>query len=826
VKIHVSCSQPIGEGVVFTFDDGRELTVVESFSRDFPDLAVCPVMDLASLGDFVWRDLNADGLQDAGEPGVEGVAVNLLDPNNGFAVLETTTTDADGRYGFVGLMPGDYAVEFVKPADHVFSPKDAGDDALDSDADTATGRTDAVTLAAGDENLTLDAGIYRTASLGDFVWDDLNGNGLQDAGEPGVEGVTVNLYDGDGNLVGTTPTDADGLYTFTDLAPGDYVVEFVLPGGFVFTAKDAGDDALDSDADTATGKTDTFTLAEGEENLTLDAGLQQTGSLGDFVWEDLDGNGLQDAGEPGVEGVTVNLLDPNDGFAVLATTTTDADGLYTFTDLAPGDYVVEFVLPGGFVFTTKDAGDDALDSDADAATGRTDTVTLAAGEDNLTLDAGLVVPVGSLGDFVWEDLDLNGLQGAGEPGIEGITVNLLDPNNGFAVLATTTTNADGFYLFPDLDPGDYVVEFVTPDTLVFTGKDAGDDALDSDADETTGRTDTITLAAGENNLTVDAGMVSVCLFDTGPPEIDYAGDFDVASDSGTVTITVTDDTGLASVDLVSFEAFGDLTITLDCTDDFFVGTKKATYVCAIPDPTLFYFVTVVATDLCGQTPDCPNPPYHPIDNPNDADKPPLVYGPGLSNGIFPIFVEARGATLKAVDVFLLVDADFADSTVTEIPGPEFTFDPGVADFQFDLVKTGGGFRWGFLAADQCNATIADPESGDPVSIRSDRAGAQTLNGALSGAVAEELPTEFALNQNYPNPFNPTTQIRFDLPEASRVTLAVYDVLGRRVMTLANGQYAPGRHTVTFDGQGLSSGMYFYRLITDRQSFTKTMILQK
>ena len=710
VKIHVSCSQPIGEGVVFTFGDGRELTVVESFSRDFPDLAVCPVMDLAALGDFVWRDLNADGLQDAGEPGIEGVTVNLLDPNNGFSVLETTTTDADGLYGFSGLMPGDYTVEFVKPADHVFSPKDAGDDALDSDADTATGRTDAVTLAAGDENLTLDAGLYRTASLGDFVWDDLNGDGLQDAGEPGVEGVTVNLYDGDGNLVGTT--------------------------------------------------------------------------------------------------------------------TTDADGLYAFTDLAPGDYVVEFVLPGGFVFTTKDAGDDALDSDADAATGRTDTVTLAAGEDNLTLDAGLVVPVGSLGDYVWEDLDLNGLQGADEPGIEGITVNLLDPNNGFAVLETTTTNADGFYLFPDLDPGDYVVEFVTPDTLVFTGKDAGDDALDSDADETTGRTDTITLAAGENNLTVDAGMVSVCLFDTGPPEIDYAGDFDVASDSGTVTITVTDDTGLASVDLVSFEAFGDLTITLDCTDDFFVGTKKATYVCAIPDPTLFYFVTVVATDLCGQTPDCPNPPYHPIDNPNDADKPPLVYGPGLSNGIFPIFIEARGATLKAVDVFLLVDADFADSTVTEIPGPEFTFDPGVADFQFDLVKTGGGFRWGFLAADQCNATIADPESGDPVSIRSDRVGDQTLNGELSGAVAEELPTEFALNQNYPNPFNPTTQIRFDLPEASRVTLAVYDVLGRRVMTLADGAYAPGRHTVTFDGRSLSSGMYFYRLITDRQTFTKTMILQK
>ncbi|WP_456425181.1 SdrD B-like domain-containing protein [Rhodocaloribacter sp.] len=458
--------------------------------------------------------------------------------------------------------------------------------------------------------------------------------------------------------------------------------------------------------------------------------------------------------------------------------------------------------------------------------GRALTVVESLSRDNPTLAVCPLVDLAALGDFVWEDLNGDGLQDTGEPGVEGVTVNLLDPNNAYVVLETTSTDVDGLYGFSGLLPGDYVVEFVLPDGFVFSAKDAGDDTLDSDADTTTGKTDTLTLAEGEENLTVDAGMGSVCLFDTGPPEIDYAGTFDLATETGTVTITVTDDTGLASVDLTSFEAFGDLSITLDCTDDFFVGTKQATYVCSIPDPSLFYFVTVVATDLCGKTPDCPSVPYHPVDNPDNASKPPLVYGPGLSNGIFPIFVEARGALLKAVDVFLLVDAGFADSTVTEIPGPEFTFDPGVADFQFDLVKTGGGFRWGFLAADQCNATIADPESGDPVSIRSDRAVNQTLSGALSGAVVEELPQEFALNQNYPNPFNPTTQIRFDLPEASRVTLAVYDVLGRRVMTLANGRYEPGRYSVTFDGQGLSSGMYFYRLITDRQSFTKTMILQK
>ncbi|MEE9441511.1 MAG: SdrD B-like domain-containing protein [candidate division Zixibacteria bacterium] len=111
----------------------------------------------------------------------------------------------------------------------------------------------------------------------------------------------------------------------------------------------------------------------------------------------------------------------------------------------------------------------------------------------------------SLGDYVWRDENINGVQDEGEMGIEGITVHLMDCFGN--ILAETTTNADGYYLFTDLEPGDYSVHFVAPEGYAFSPMDQGaDDAKDSDADPSTGMTGCYTLAAGEVNLTVDAGL--------------------------------------------------------------------------------------------------------------------------------------------------------------------------------------------------------------------------------------------------------------------------------------------------------------------------------
>jgi uncharacterized repeat protein (TIGR01451 family) len=482
-----------------TDDAGNDLADLADVCDDDPAEVVEEL--LGSIGDFVWEDQNANGIQDPGEPGVSGAFVDLTDCLGN--ILDTQVTGADGAYLFTGLEAGCYKVTFDLPTGYVFTTANIGDDALDSDADPVTGMSPQVNLGVGEDDLTIDAGAVPLGSIGDFVWEDQNGNGLQDPGEPGVLGTLVTLTDCDGNLVATFTTGGTGAYLFTDLEPGCYKVTFDLPAGLAFTTPDAGDDTLDSDADPVTGMSPEIFLAPGEDNLTIDAGaVALLGSIGDFVWEDQNANGIQDPGEPGVSGAFVDLTDCLGN--ILDTQVTGADGAYLFTGLEAGCYKVTFDLPTGYVFTTANIGDDALDSDADPVTGMSPEIDLAAGEDDLTIDAG-AVPLGSIGDFVWEDQNGNGLQDPGEPGVLGTLVTLTDCDGN--LVATFTTGGTGAYLFTDLEPGCYKVTFDLPAGLAFTTPDAGDDTLDSDADPVTGMSPEIFLAPGEDNLTIDAGAV-------------------------------------------------------------------------------------------------------------------------------------------------------------------------------------------------------------------------------------------------------------------------------------------------------------------------------
>ena len=248
------------------------------------------IVPLASLGDTVFFDADASGTFEEGtESGVAGVTVNLLYADgtpveSGTGVAYTTTTDTNGNYSFTALPPGEYKVEFVLPNGYAFTTKSgvAAEDANnDSDADLVTGQTDTITLSSGEYDGDIDAGlvIVSNASLGDYVWVDTNGDGVQnDGANSGLNGVTVNLLDAAGNTVATTTTMDDGAgnagyYLFDNLAPGTYSVAFVAPGGYTFTTQDqGGDDALDSDANAA-GLTVQTTLVSGENDLSWDAGL-------------------------------------------------------------------------------------------------------------------------------------------------------------------------------------------------------------------------------------------------------------------------------------------------------------------------------------------------------------------------------------------------------------------------------------------------------------------------------------------------------------------------------------------------------------------------
>lgn len=455
------------------------------------------LVGLQSVGDRVWMDGNANGVQDAGEPGLANVGVTLYDGSG--AVVGTTTTDGDGKYLFTGLFPDSYKVKFDDVPSYFRSPSLAGGDtAKDSNA-TADGTTATFTLNAGDQRSDIDAGYYGVYDLGDRVFLDTNANGIQDAGELGLPGVTVTLINAAGQPVGTPQvTDANGNYLFTDLTPGNYRVKFTKPVGYTFSGAHAGTDvSLDSDVD-ATGITDVIALTA--DNLNVDAGVYGTLCIGDRVWRDDNKNGLQDSCEPGVKGVVVKLRDKDGN--VIATTTTDANGYYKFSNLAPGNYVVDFDAPAGYGFTTQfaDSRYKQSDSNADVNTGYA-AVTLASSD--MTIDAGLVGAL-KIGDTVWLDSDGDGSYDPleGEKGIKNVRVTLYgDLNNDGRtdITLNTVTDANGHYLFLGLQPGNYQVVLNSND-LPYGAKATYD--LDGVG---TKNYATAKLLAGTDNLNFDFG---------------------------------------------------------------------------------------------------------------------------------------------------------------------------------------------------------------------------------------------------------------------------------------------------------------------------------
>ncbi|HVK11271.1 MAG TPA: SdrD B-like domain-containing protein [Gemmataceae bacterium] len=359
----------------------------------------------AALGDFIWSDDNANGLQDAGEAGVAGVAVRLL--NSGTQVA-TVTTDATGHYSFdtSGLIAASsYWLQFTVPAGYVLSPRDQGPDDVDNDFYTngsTDGWTDYISLNPTSTDTSFDGGLVPTGGpgtglIGDRVWRDDNGNGVQDAGEPGVPNVTVGLY-GNGPSRSAT-TDENGYYSISTagLVPGSnyYLQLAAVPTGYQLSPVDqGGNDLLDSDFD-GPGWTDWITLTSQTVNASFDCGLVPESSpapsdLGDRVWRDNNGNGLQDPGEPGLAGVTVRLLDNG---SPIATTTTDAAGLYTFdtTGLSGSTFTVQIDVPAGLSPYPADRGpDDAADSDFAGGVPTTAPLTITPGASNTSVDAGLV----------------------------------------------------------------------------------------------------------------------------------------------------------------------------------------------------------------------------------------------------------------------------------------------------------------------------------------------------------------------------------------------------------------------------------------------------
>ena len=473
----------------------------------------------ADICGIVFNDENGDGIKQPSEPGIAGVLIELFEmPSENF--VASTITGVNGEYCFSYLIPGTYKIKETDLPGYI----------------STTPNEIIKTVNQGDKSYNNNFGdkihSIQKGSIGDFVWHDLNKNGIQDHSEPGMPNVIVKLYDCHDNWIKEVTTNANGFYKFDSLNPGSYQILVQLPNGYAFSPANQGsDDSKDSDIDPLTWKSHCINLMSGQNLTNVDAGIYAlpTCSIGDRVWNDLNKNGIQDHGEPGVPNIKVKLIDCSNS-NVISTTTTNSNGNYLFTNVAAGTYKLKFYdLPSGWHFTSKDAGsNDLLDSDVDPSTGMTACFPIDVfncDSNSTKWDAGIYYEQPqlycSIGDKVWEDLNKNGIQDYGEPGVANITVKLFSCSTSIPV-DVKVTNAQGYYQFNNVPAGYYYIKFENlPTGYVFTVKDAGsNDILDSDVDPSTGKTACFPIDpqnCDSNSIRWDAGIY-LC-----PPTYEVSG---------------------------------------------------------------------------------------------------------------------------------------------------------------------------------------------------------------------------------------------------------------------------------------------------------------
>ena len=300
------------------------------------------------------------------------------------------------------------------------------------------------------DNNTAKASISVKHRLSGKVYYDANDSSSYTDGEEGFKDITVELLRPDGSVVATTTTDADGNYSFTRLAAGDYTVKVTKAGAIADLTQTEDPDAT---KDSTSG---TVTLNAGnpvQENINF--GYVKKHAISGTVYLDQNRDKAKDGGDIAQSGVTVKLVDASG--AVVATTTTDADGNYSFTGLNDGTYTVQ-VDKTGPLASTEQTEDPSGNGDS-----RSQAITFTRSDPDVTnVNFGYAEDY-TVSGTVYYDKDRSETLNNGEPGFGGVTVNLLDEAG--ATVATTTTKADGTYSFAKLPAGKYTVKVEPSDLL-------------------------------------------------------------------------------------------------------------------------------------------------------------------------------------------------------------------------------------------------------------------------------------------------------------------------------------------------------------------------
>lgn len=305
--------------------------------------------------------------------------------------------------------------------------------------------------------ITTEAPPSPTAAIRGVVFEDLNGNQTRDEIEPGMEGVRITLKDASGVELAAVTTNADGAYSFADLELGTHIVSEQVPEGFAAT----------------TPTEVTVSLTQGGEEKVVDFGNRATpppqkGKIFGYKFNDLNGNGAWDTGEPPYTAGSV-VITLRVGDSEVDVDLTDDAGYFEFAGLEPGTYRVSETVPENWRPTTPNP----------------QTVALTAGEEKEVNFGNVFVAPQKARIFGHKFLDANenGQLDPGELGISGVLTSLKDSAGNVLATRTTLEGTDvGFFSFEDLDAGTYTVAETVPEGYTAT----------------TPTSFTVTIAAGEN----------------------------------------------------------------------------------------------------------------------------------------------------------------------------------------------------------------------------------------------------------------------------------------------------------------------------------------
>jgi len=403
----------------------------------------------SSIGDLIWNDINANGLVDTGETGIPNVTVALT--QTGITAVVTATTGPSGIYNFTNLAAGTYAVQ-VTDTNKVLTGK------------VLTGGTAPHNVNLGTEE------IYVNADFGysQAVIEVLKIGDPSTIFEPGgLVSYTITV-----NNRGFLPVTLKSLIddVFGDLnGQGDCVIPQIIAVGASYSC--SFDQTISGNAGDQHSNTVTANAIDDDgNNIEDDASflvfihepiLVRNSAIGFIVWDDENADGVKQDTEPGLRSVTIELRHDSDSNGSYETVVSEhptlANGLYLFANLEPGDYQVNVTDVFGIVAGMT-------------LTGGTEPHLVSLGDHKLYLEANFGYhrpidpsprPISIVGVLVWDDKNADGKKDSLEPGISSVTLDLMrDTNidgNYDTVVATTTTQVEGYYVFKRLPAGDYQV---------------------------------------------------------------------------------------------------------------------------------------------------------------------------------------------------------------------------------------------------------------------------------------------------------------------------------------------------------------------------------